>query len=456
MTQALPGVPLTAFDVHSAPLPRPGYPLVPQTVPTGQFTSKCMTKIRRPRLDRPQLAYTAASLAAMYGFPKLTAPSNQWVAIISLGGGISNNDVSAYCQQYGFPVPPIRIISVDGGTNAYSGDPNSADGENALDVQNVIGATGGKVGILLYCCPNSGSGFADGVMQVARDNVACVCTISWGSTESNNTAQDRASMDAALQACLANGIPVFAASGDDGSSDGGTGNNADYPSSSPYAIGCGGTSLTSGKETAWSYGGGGPSHIYAKPSWQTAAPGNMRGVPDVSLNADPNSGFPIVMNSQWQTFGGTSAVGPMWAAAVALVVSITGKRLTNFVQGIYAKNLLTDIITGSNGAFQAGVNYDYCTGQGVPNAAFFASLTNSAPPPVSPPPVSPPPVSPPPVSPPPPVPPPMPPPTVPAYTLAEINTAFAALESRFGRDRGSVAFLKSTNAWIDAWLTYNG
>lgn len=430
----LPGVELVANNVHSVPLPRPGFPTTPTTDPqfSGPYESK-RKKIQRPRLDRPQASYSAASIAAMYGYPQV-ATSKEWVAFISLGGGVAATDKQNYSSQYGFPDPPMRIVSVDGATNDYTGDPNSADGENALDYQNIIGATGGKVGILMYIAPNSGKGFANAVAQVAKDNVACALSISWGSTEANNTAADRASMDAALAACEAANIPVFCASGDDGSSDGSPGTNDDYPASSPYAIGCGGTTLGNAGERAWTSGGGGPSHVYPKPEWQTTAPGTARGVPDVSANADPNTGYPIVLKGVWATFGGTSAVGPMWAAAVALIVTITGKRLANLVQTIYQSNKLTDITAGNNGAWQAGVGYDYCTGEGTPNKGFFDYLTATPAPPVPPTPVPPPnpipvPPAPPPTPTPTPPPPPAPPPTHPGRPtyLAVLDAALNIL-----------------------------
>ena len=73
-----------------------------------------------------------------------------------------------------------------------------------------------------------------------------------------------------LQALAKKNIPVFAASGDGGASDGDKGNNVDYPASSPNAFGCGGTSIAADSklETAWSYGGGGISKIFKKPVWQ--------------------------------------------------------------------------------------------------------------------------------------------------------------------------------------------
>lgn len=334
------------------------------------------SSIKRPDRLRPRTSYSAAQLAAQYGYPTGVTKQTAWVAVVSLGGGFSMADVQAYCAKYNLPVPPVKFISVLGATNDYSGNPNSADGENALDIQNIVGASGGMVGILVYTAPNTSAGFAAAIKQAIADGVACVGTISWGQDEASWSAADRAAMDDEFEASP---IPWFAASGDDGSSDGDPGNNVDYPASSPYAIGVGGTTQAGAAgEAAWSYGGGGPSHVYPLLSYQTIG-GSGRAVPDMAANADPNTGYPIVISGQWQTFGGTSAVGPMLAAAVALVVSLTGKRMSpgTLIQAIYS-GVLTDITTGSNGAYQAQPGEDYCTGMGTPNKAFWAALIASA------------------------------------------------------------------------------
>ncbi len=435
----LPGVDLASLDVHSVPLPRPGYVGDAQFQPlpghalgipdlsqprietsTGRYESKCRRLIQKPRLDRPLTPVTHDKLAASYGFPTLTSLSSQWASFLSLGGGTSMADVNGFCQHFGYPVPPVRFVSVKGATNDYTGNPDSADGENALDVQTIIGLTKGKVGILIYGAPNSDDGFCSAAEQCANDNSACVESCSWGSIEQGTNTR----MSAAILALKKLGIPFPAASGDAGSGDGGTGNNADYPSSDPNALGVGGTSLAAAMEAAWSFGGGGPSRLYPKPTWQSGVPGSMRGVPDVAGDADPNSGLPTLINGQWGTFGGTSMAAPTWAAAVALIVSITGKRIYNLAETIYANDLLTDIISGSNGAFTAVPGYDYCTGRGVPSKKFFDFMVAGAvnPPPVLPPPVVPPPVVPPPVT---------PPPVSTMPTKDQADALFAALEAKF-------------------------
>ncbi len=338
------------------------------------------SQIKRPDKFRPRVSHSAQELAQRYGFlvPGSVRPI---VAIISLGGGYSDADTAAYCNRYHLPVPRVTFVSVNGGTNTYSGDPNSADGENALDIQNVIGGSGGMVDIRFYGSPNTSQGFAAAIARVAADAASgmliAACSISWGQAESGWNQSDMQAMEQAIAACKARGIPTFCASGDNGSSDGGQGQNADCPASCPSAIGVGGTSLL-GAETAWTYGGGGPSHVFPRNLWQPASIGNARGVPDMAADADPNSGYDIVVGGQWGTFGGTSAVGPLLAGGVACVVSKTGLPVGDITAAIYG-GTLDDITTGSNGAFQAGVGYDYCTGMGVPTAAFWQAVAGAVP-----------------------------------------------------------------------------
>ena len=153
-------------------------------------------------------------------------------------------------------------------------------------------------------------------------------------------------MDEAFQAAATMGITVCVASGDNGSSDGvGSGDHVDFPSSSPFALGCGGTSLrVSGSsissEVVWNDGaddgasGGGISSFFALPTWQTGTDAvdqgkrvalSKRGVPDVAGNADPETGYEVRIDGTNTVIGGTSAVAPLWAALIARINQVSGK-----------------------------------------------------------------------------------------------------------------------------------
>jgi kumamolisin len=189
-------------------------------------------------------------------------------------------------------------------------------------------------------------------------------------------------MDQAFQAACALGVTVFCASGDDGSRDNVNDNkpHVDYPASSPHVTGCGGTTLDASGETTWSGTGGGISDFFPLPSWQSNAhvPPSAnsggkggRGVPDISGDADPNTGYIIILNGKKYVYGGTSAVAPLWAGLIALINQKLGKPVGCLNSLIYNGRAMPlafrDITVGNNGAYHAGPGWDPCTGLGTPH-----------------------------------------------------------------------------------------
>jgi kumamolisin len=94
-----------------------------------------------------------------------------------------------------------------------------------------------------------------------------------------------------------------------------------------------------------------------------------RGVPDIAGDADPATGYQIHVDGQDAVFGGTSAVAPLWAALIALINQQLGKPVGFLNATLYANGAsgLTDITSGTNGAYQAGPGWDACTGLGSPS-----------------------------------------------------------------------------------------
>ena len=133
--------------------------------------------------------------------------------------------------------------------------------------------------------------------------------------------------------------------------------------------------------------GGGYSAQFPLPSWQSGAgvkppSGGGRGVPDVSGDADPNSGYQVLVDGQSLVIGGTSAVAPLWSGLIALLNQKLGKPV-GFLQpvlyGIPASaGAFHDITQGSNGAFSAGPGWDACTGLGSPSGAKLLAALNTA------------------------------------------------------------------------------
>jgi kumamolisin len=347
-------------------------------------------------------SYLPNKVAQLYSFPTTVNGAGQCIAIIELGGGFTPSDTTTAFNAMGLTPPTVVAVSVDGGANTPSPD-DGADGEVALDIQVAGGgAPGAKIAV--YFAPNTDAGFVDAITQAVHDttNKPSVVSISWGSAESNWTQQSIDSMNSAMQDGGSVNVSVFVASGDNLATDGVTDGQAhvDYPASSPYAIGCGGTAITTSgdsitNETVWNDGsdgtGGGISDLFPVPAFQentTLPPSvndgqNRRGVPDVAGDGSPETGYEIWVSGQKQVVGGTSAVAPLWAGLTALINQGAAAPVGFFLTTLYANpTLLRQITTGNNipsGStlgYQAGPGWNACTGLGVPNGqALFDALT---------------------------------------------------------------------------------
>ena len=347
------------------------------------------------------IAYTPVQVAQAYGFPSGVTGAGQTVAVIELAGGYSEADLSTYFTGLGLSAPTISAVGVDGGSNS-PGTNSDADGEVMLDIE-VIAAVANGASIVVYFANTSDQGFLDGVSTAVHDttNKPSVVSISWGGSEDSWTAQARTQMEQILTEAAAIGVTVTVASGDNGSTDGVTDGkqHVDFPASAPHALACGGTSLqieggAISSETVWNdsagAGGGGVSIEFAVPSYQTAAnvPTNIdtgqagRGVPDVCGDADPATGYTILVDGADQTIGGTSAVAPLWAGLSALLNQALGTPVGFLQPQLYAaatQSAFNDITKGNNGAYQAGPGWDACTGLGSPKgAALLQALGGTA------------------------------------------------------------------------------
>ena len=363
--------------------------------------------------DRPQAAprirpirpeqkaitsYSPPEVAKLYDFPNGPDGSGECIGIIELGGGSTQSDLTTYFQSLGVRLPKLVTVPVDGGTNSPTGDPNGPDGEVMLDIEVAGSIAPGSV-IAVYFAPNTDRGFVDALTTAVNDaqNKPSVISISWGSAENTWTAQAIQSFNQALRDASTMGVTVCCASGDGGSADGQTDGLAhvDFPASSPFALGCGGTQLVSSggtitSEVVWNNGsaggatGGGISDVFPLPDWQkgfnvppssNAGDHIGRGVPDIAGDADPATGYSVRVDGLSQTYGGTSAVAPLWAGLIALINQKLGHSvgyINPILYGNYASKLsgdFNDITSGNNGAYSATAGWDPCTGLGSPDGA---------------------------------------------------------------------------------------
>jgi kumamolisin len=353
-----------------------------------------------------QQSFDPTDLARLYSFPTSATGQGETIGIIELGGGYRQTDLDSYFQQLGInPEPQVTAVSVDGGQNSPTGDPNSADGEVELDIE-VAGAIAPAAKQKVFFAPNSDQGFIDAVTSAVHDPDVSLISISWGQAESNFSSQSLTAFNQAFQEAGAMGKTVFVAAGDNGSSDGESDgkNHVDFPSSSPFAVACGGTTLqaSSGNssivsETVWneeSQGegatGGGVSDYFSKPDYQSRinvpppqSQSGGRGVPDVAADADPVTGYKVLVDGTQSVIGGTSAVAPLYAGLFALINELlvkNGKPRAGYIHPALYQNpqVFRDITSGNNGAFSAGPGWDATTGLGSPNGAAIASaLTGS-------------------------------------------------------------------------------
>ena len=357
-------------------------------------------KAAAPDAVTPQ-TYTPLQLAAIYDFPAGFTGQGETIGIIELGGGYNQTDLDNYFQQLGVsPAPSVTAVSVDGATNSPTGDSSGPDGEVELDIE-VSGAIAPGASIKVFFAPNTDQGFIDAVTTAVNDSAVTLISISWGGPESSFTTQSMTTYNQAFQDAGTMGKTVFVAAGDGGSSDGQSdgANHVDFPASSPYVVGCGGTTLEANvstntitsevvwNETASNEGatGGGVSDFFPRPSYQDSAnvpppttQAGGRGVPDVAANADPVTGYQVIVDGSTTTIGGTSAVAPLYAGLFARINQAlvqNGKSRVGFVNAALYQNpsAFHDIVSGDNGAFSAGPGWDPTTGLGSPDGGKILS-----------------------------------------------------------------------------------
>lgn len=366
------------------------------------FDSRPVASTTRRFLPRAAntASFTPPQVAQAYNFPANTG-KNQTIALIELGGGFNRSDLRRYWRQLGLKDVAVTAISVNDACNCPAGNPGTADGEVALDIE-VAGGVAPGARIAVYFAPNTDQGFFDAINAAIHDTVRkpSVISISWGMAESEWTPQALDAFNVAFHDAALLGISVCAAAGDNGSSDGEPdgANHVDFPASSPWVLSCGGTRLMAHdrsivSETVWNDGtkggatGGGVSAYFSLPDYQTglAVPAptgtanqNGRGVPDIAGVADPETGYMVLVDGQEGVIGGTSSVAPLWAGLIALFNEQLGRNIGWFHPVLYSTlsqhKALHDIASGTNGAYSAGPGWDACTGLGSPDGQAMLKL----------------------------------------------------------------------------------
>jgi len=383
-----------------------------------QFSSSAPGTSKAPQqATGPGGGFSPSDVRSAYNVPTAADGTGQTLAVMELDG-YTASDITGFEQFFNLPATPLQNVLVDG----TSGSAGGGAAEVTLDIELMIALAPHATSILVYEGPNDDQGILDTYSKIANDNLAKSVSTSWGTSENSNSSSFLQSENTIFMQMAAQGQSIFAAAGDSGAYDDGSSLVTDDPASQPYVTGVGGTTLTTSSngayqsETTWNAGsasagggGGGISQFWTQPTWQNGlattankASSTMRNVPDVSLNADPSTGYAIFYQGGWGTWGGTSCAAPLWAAFTALVnqqrqavglgtLGYANPSLYQIGKGSRYTSDFHDIADGSTNLFYPAVTgYDDATGWGSFNGTnLFDDLTaNPAPPVTSPAPVS--------------------------------------------------------------------
>jgi kumamolisin len=319
--------------------------------------------IRRSTTRNP-IPLTARQVAKAYGFPLDHATGKGvTVGFVELGGGYDPDDIAAYFDATGLPLPSYTAVAVGSGSNQPTGDPDGPDAEVQSDMI-VAGSVAPSTNFRLFFGSNSMEDFYDALSQAILE--CDVVSVSWGSPETQWPQAVAEAFETVIAKASMAGKPVFTAAGDRGEDDGTGHPVTDFPSSAPSAIGCGGTRLllnpdgTRLTETVWddnpysSASGGGISKLF---------PG--RKVPDVGGNADPDTGYTLAVDGVDTVIGGTSLVAPLLAAGFALLRQLFPGVKIDLLSLIAAHpDICFDVTVGS---FRVGPGRSETVGFGVPD-----------------------------------------------------------------------------------------
>lgn len=356
--------------------------------------------------------YTADEIAQAYNlggyYQAGDAGQGETIGLLELEPNLTS-DIAAFQSCYGTSTT-VNYTAVDGGAGTGAGS-----GEAALDIEQII-SLAPRATIDVYQAPNTTTGLLDAYSAMVNNPSINVISTSWGLCEPGSGAAVIDSENTLFQKAAGEGKTVVAAAGDSGSDDCQSGTLAvDDPASQPYVTGVGGTSLSDftqpALQTTWNdslgAGGGGISAFWPMPSWQQDAASSLgvlssasggpcgqssgycREVPDVSADADPNTGYWIIhtdsAGQQAELYGGTSAAAPLWAAFTALAnasAACAGTALGDLNPLLYRAagsdyaSRFFDITSGTNadssygypgGLYAAAAGYDMASGLGAPN-----------------------------------------------------------------------------------------
>jgi subtilase family serine protease len=341
-----------------------------------RFFDRSLNELGSPACYGPYAIRAAYGLNSMIeeGF---TGKGQTIVILNAFGSPTALADLRAFDEAFGLPHPPSFKVITMPGTPAFDvNDPNQLQWaqETSLDIQWAHAIAPSAKIVLVAAASNSDKDLLAGLTHAIDNRLGQVISISFGQSESFLGDDAGLKMVRAWEGAFARarerGITVFAAAGDQGSTnladefgDILPNQNVNYPASSPNVTAVGGTNLFFGTgdhadpngkylgETVWNdapqgisfAGGGGVSALFDRPQYQAALPfaarralNGQRGIPDVSFNAGVVGGVLVYLGflgePQFFIMGGTSAGAAQWAGVIADLNQALGHSL-GFLNG---------------------------------------------------------------------------------------------------------------------------
>jgi subtilase family serine protease len=404
---------------------------VPQATYTGSVYGAPITNTQLGHLPscgyQPSDVQTAYNLKPLYA-QGLDGTGETIVIVDAYGSDTIEQDAALFSLVYHLPaIGPgnFQVVKAPGLVNNPHGVARNWGIETTLDVE-WAHALAPNANIALVVATDRSS-LDEAINYAVVHHLGNAISNSWSSIEILGNPAGHIRVNRILEMAAAQGIDVNFATGDFGDETVRVGIAAvDFPASSPFATGIGGTSLalnadhTMAFQTGWgtnltrlasfvsthsapvippiNFGfqfgaGGGTSAEFAKPAFQASLPGNARLVPDISMLADPETGAEIILTFNGMpsvgVIGGTSLATPLFSAVMAIASQKAGHGLGQAAALVYSlpAGAITDVVpvsapTNANGTITtaSGTTTETADQLAAPlgnTTVFYGALFNS-------------------------------------------------------------------------------
>lgn len=370
--------------------------------------------------ELPLVSYRVDALMKHYQYPTQYTGKDKCIGLIEVAGTIPSMDpIDNYFKAVKIKKPDIWFWKEPYGDTS----PCFSTGAIAQGVE-IVGNIVPEAKIAVYnfmadCCPSILQWFLTLAEAVHDDERRPSVLINTWVVPEDSIRGHLRGFETLFCIAAMRRITICSASGNTGSlnvSQGALVPSVNYPASSAYVVGVGGTSLRK-LETALNlfayafvYGGlittvasgGGVSALVRRPGYQEGAKVPTRysfawtadnsveqiasyvgrGVPDVAINGDLLTGVEVIMTGDaWVVSAGTGVSVALWGGLLLQLSQAAGDRGLGWanprfydLQLSQKAGVFTPITEGSNGGYQASPHRDWSAvcGLGVPNGTKLA------------------------------------------------------------------------------------